>query len=207
MPATRRTRTNPVLTCIHRQTRQKGYKSPDHGKWPKQEAVGTGNVHQASESTLSPLHRRPRHYSRDTSLPKRFALVQSSITRRRLRASGWSAPASYKRRVRDLLLKHILRYAPFQKRYVMVPPLSKLPNTPLTSATALSAPTYATEPRRASFCAGICDIRSLTTPRTALPVAQTSRPYGMTSSFLLPSGSVTSASMVLSLTLFTAVLV
>lgn len=81
-------------------------------------------------------------HSLDTSLPKRFAFVQSSNTRSRLR-----------------VLKHMLRYALFQKRYVIVPPLARLPANQLTSATALSAPIYASEPWCEYLKGPICFIR------------------------------------------------
>jgi hypothetical protein len=63
-------------------------------------------------------------YSRDTSRPKNFVFIQSNTTN-----------------IRFLVLKHMLKYADFQNRYVIVPPEAILP--PLsheTSATAFSAP-------------------------------------------------------------------
>jgi hypothetical protein len=71
-------------------------------------------------------------YSRLTSRPKNFAFVQSSTTNIRFR-----------------VLKHMLRYALFQKRYVIVPPEARLlpfHHEKVTSATAFSAPMYASEP-------------------------------------------------------------
>lgn len=68
-------------------------------------------------------------YSLETSRPKALDLSQSRTTKTRLR-----------------VLKHMLKYALLQNRYVKLPPVAKLPFNQLTSATALSLPMYAMEP-------------------------------------------------------------
>ena len=68
-------------------------------------------------------------YSRLTSLPKHFAFTQSRITKTRF-----------------LVLKHMLKYALLQNKYVNAPPLAKFPLSQLISATAFSLPMYAKLP-------------------------------------------------------------
>ena len=82
-----------------------------------------------SSSGMVSTKGKNRIYSLLTSLPNNFAFSQSTQTNTRF-----------------LVLKHMLKYALLQNRYVMVPPLAKLPLSQLTSATAFSLPMYARLP-------------------------------------------------------------
>lgn len=82
-------------------------------------------------------------YSLETSRPNALDFNQSRTTRTRLRAGkvfyqhgteGWAEEEV------NLLLKHMLKYALLQNKYVNPPPVAKLPFNQLTSATALSLP-------------------------------------------------------------------
>lgn len=87
-------------------------------------------------------------YSLETSRPNALDFNQSRTTRTRLRARKVSYQHETERRAErvNLLLKHMLKYALLQNKYVNPPPVAKLPFNQLTSATALSLPIYAKEP-------------------------------------------------------------
>jgi len=87
-------------------------------------------------------------YSRETSRPKMYDFIQSMQTRTRLRAKrACQHHQDQAQEIEDhLLLKHMLKYADLQKKYVSCPPVAKFPVNHEISATAFSDPIYASEP-------------------------------------------------------------